>query len=742
MDKSVEQLVVAFLEGDLDEAGARRLAEHIQTHADDREEFLALASQARAMEALFAPAGDLTTSVLNELRARADGDRLVCRVLERLPRRRPRRRSPVAVAAAAAVLLAVGATAWLARPGKAPRTTGGPPIVVPTVQAAALAPGWRAEGRGAEYEIAEPGLVRLERGELFVESVPVDPADTPRGPLKIETSAGVAVATGTKFYIGSHALAPQLEGTEMTRMTRVLVLAGVVTLTNALGTVTGGANDLLAAEADTAPVKLAVRANSDFAFDMYQQLAKENAGKNLFFSPYSISSALAMTAEGARGQTAAEMGKVLRFPEAARRIGDDAQLIPWRTSLIHIGMAELNDRLTAEKDKAALEEARAEVAELRKDLDVAKARTQRLRKEKKWKEYRAALNTEKKAGAALNKASAQVDQYELRIANALWGEKTYPFLDDYVKTIATHYKTGGVFPSDFKNSFPVERERINKWVEDQTNQRIKDIIPELRPDEARLVRLILTNAIYFKGEWSEPFKEADTRPRDFTLADGKTVQTPIMNAQNLEAGRYGAFNQDGSSFNTPQKIRRGQKTGLYPDESGFALLELPYKGDDLSMVIIAPNRPDGLTAIEKKLNAGSLTAWIAKLQKRKTHVLLPKFKMETDYKLGETLQAMGMVRAFTDPRQANGADFTGMCASADPRLRLYISKVLHKAFVEVNEKGTEAAAATAVMMMANSAPITVPFTPTFKADRPFLFLIRDIRTGSVLFMGRMTNPKS
>ena len=449
-----------------------------------------------------------------------------------------------------------------------------------------------------------------------------------------------------------------------------------------------------------------------------------------------------MTAEGARGKTAAEMGKVLRFPEAARRVGGDAQLIPWQTSLIHTGMGELNDRLTGGKDKMVLEAARAEIAELRKAHQAAKAKVAQIRKNKKWKEHRSAVDAEKKAGAKLNKAASQVDQYELRVANALWGEKTYPFLDDYTDTIAKYYETGGVFPSDFKNNFPVERERINQWVEEQTNNRIKDIIPEIPPDEARLIRLILTNAIYFKGEWSVPFKEANTEPRDFTLAGGEKVQTPIMNAQNLEVGRYGAFNADGSLFATPVKIRRGQKAKLYPEASGFALLELPYKGDDLSMVLIAPNDADGLAAIEKKLDADKLAAWVGKLQKRKVHVFLPKFKMETDYKLGESLKAMGMARAFTDPRMPNGADFTGMCASADPRLRLYITKVLHKAFVEVNEKGTEAAAATAVIMsMAKSLPMTVPFTPTFRADRPFLFLIRDIKTGSILFMGRMMKPE-
>jgi serine protease inhibitor len=263
----------------------------------------------------------------------------------------------------------------------------------------------------------------------------------------------------------------------------------------------------------------------------------------------------------------------------------------------------------------------------------------------------------------------------------------------------------------------------------------------LPPHEAKLVRLILTNAIYFKGAWSVPFSEADTKPRDFTLADGKKIKAPIMNARWLDVGCYGAFNADGSLFKTPVKIKRGQKTGLYPGAKGFAMLELPYKGDDISMVLIAPNAHDGLGVIEKKLTTDNLAAWIGKLQKRKTNVFLPKFKLETKYEMNDTLKAMGMARAFTDPRSPKGADFTGMCASKDPRHRLYITKVIHKAFVEVNEKGTEAAAATAVIMSGvRSAPMSRPFTPTFQADRPFLFVIRDKQTNSILFMGRINNP--
>ena len=501
---------------------------------------------------------------------------------------------------------------------------------------------------------------------------------------------------------------------------------------------------VVAGEVDKAAVAPVVEANSDFAIDLYQQLAKENAVENLFFSPYSISSALAMTAEGARGQTADEMGKVLRFPAAARREGDDAQAIPWEMLAIHTGIAAINRRINSDKDPEQTAAIRSKIAELRKQLDAAKQRLAQLRKQRNWREMRAAQQKERAVATELNRLAAQVDQYEIHVANALWGEQTYPFKQDYIDTIARHYGTGGVFPVDFRTNFPAARARINGWAAKQTRDRIQDIIPEIPPDEARLIRLVLTNAIYFKGEWSKPFEAKQTKDRDFTLATGKPVNAPIMSARNLEVARYAAFNADGSLFSTPQKIRPGQRDGLYPGADGFAVLELPYKGDELAMVVIAPNKPDGLPALEKTLTRESLAAWIGKTQKRKTHVLLPRFKLETDYKMSETLKAMGMVRAFVDPGRnpAKGADFSGMTTSTNPNDRLYITKVLHKAFVEVNEKGTEAAAVTAVMMAgATSMPVTVPFTPTFKADRPFLFLIRDRVTGSILFLGRVTNPK-
>ena len=632
-------------------------------------------------------------------------------------------------AAAAAVLLAVAAWFWLAGGGSAQ-----PPV--------ALAAGWRIEPTGpAAYSIVRPDRIRLDRGELLVESAELADPNAARPPLTIETSTATATAAGTRFYIATHQTSKG-QSMKMTRLTRVLVLSGMVALASRQGSITGGANELLAAEPGQAPVKVAVQANSDFALDLYARFAKENAGKNMFFSPYSISSALAMTAEGARGETAAEMGKVLRFPEAARRIGDDAQLIPWQMALIHTGMAELSGRRAGGEDKAV----RAEIDRLRKALDAANAKAEQLRKQESWSEQAEAARVAQRIADELNAALTKVDQYELRIANALWGEKTYPFRDSYVQTIDKYYKTGCVRQADFRNNFPAERTRINDWISEQTSGRIKDLVPNLPVDQAKLVRLILANAVYFKGEWSVPFKEAGTKSEPFTFADGKSVKTPIMHAWNLDVARYAAFNADGSFFDTPAMIQLGRRDekGLYPGAGGFAMLEMPYKGEDLSMVVVAPNDPDGLAAIEKKLIAENLAAWIGRLQKRKVNVFMPKFKLQTEYDMGKTLQALGMVRAFVPPGPG-GADFSGMSASNDPMDQLYISMVLHKAFVEVNERGTEAAAATAVMMLAEvgvpPGQPTVPFVPTFRADRPFLLLIRDVHTGSILFMGRLADPR-
>jgi serpin B len=448
---------------------------------------------------------------------------------------------------------------------------------------------------------------------------------------------------------------------------------------------TAGATGQIKKLADRAPIDEAVAANSDFAVDLYRQLTNEekNLGKNAFFSPYSVFCALAMTAEGARGETATQMGTTLHFSNSLRNTGDDARSIPWNMTVIHTGMAALDERFNP-------------------------------------------------------KAAEQ--QYELRVANALWGEKTCPFEQSYLDTINKFYRSGGIFPMEFSKQPEAARQKINAWVEEQTKKRIKDLIVPDDVDES--TRLVLTNAIYFKGDWLQFFPEKETKENNFTVATGKTIRVRMMHGRCMDALRYGAFQADGSFFETPAEVSaRANFDSEYPGKGGFLIAELPYKGGDLSMVVIVPQDPNGLGQIEKNLSRSQLQTWVGKLQKRPVDVYLPKFKLEARYKLGASLAAMGMVRPFVEPTLPNGAQFDGIYATQDPFRKFYIKEVIHKAAIEVHEKGSEAAAATAVV---GAIPVTadplVPFTPTFRADRPFIFIIRDVRTGTILFLGRMMNP--
>lgn len=491
-------------------------------------------------------------------------------------------------------------------------------------------------------------------------------------------------------------------------------------------------------EPKVSPNSAAVKASNDFACDLYRSLDQENRGKNLFFSPHSISSALAMTLEGARGATAAEMGQVMRLPEALRSTSGDAKELPWTTALYHQDFGALNRRFTATPDDPVKDKAqRRKLADMRQDLEQMNRQMVLLDRQNM---FQAAANLQAKAqkvADAINALQAQLDPYELRVANALFGEKSYPFERTYLDTIGKHYGSGLLRQADFRNSFPAERVKINAWVEEQTKQRIRDLISELPPELGSQVRLILVNAIYFKGFWMSPFDEKQTRKEEFLLADGG--KQPVAMMRGYSPAGYAAFNADGTFFVTPHEIPldKGQAAPATYPEGGFLMAELPFKGDKLSMVVIAPRKLDSLPNLEARLTGEKLSSWLAKLQRRGVMLSLPKFKLETDYGLHETLKNMGMKRAF-DARQA---DFSGISASRNPDDQLFISKVLHKAFVEVNEKGAEAAAATAVIMVPKEAKReTRPFIPEFRADRPFLFLIRDRESDTILFLGRVTQP--
>jgi serpin B len=371
-----------------------------------------------------------------------------------------------------------------------------------------------------------------------------------------------------------------------------------------------------------------VRGNNTFAWELYARLA--DGEKNAFFSPYSISTALAMTYAGARGDTAAQMAKVLGLP-------DDRDAV-------HAAFGQLIDD----------------------------------------------LNARGKEGA-----------FTLHVANALWGQRGYGFLDAFLELTRKHYGAG-LREVDFAGAPEDARKTINAWIEERTRDKIKDMIKRgvLKPSTT----LVLTNAIYFKGNWASPFDPKQTLDEPFILHDGKKTEVPMMH----------------------QKAEFG-----YLEADDLQILELPYEGKSIAMLVLLPRKHDGLPALEKKLNAGRVDEWCGKLRTREVIVALPKFKLTCEFELTKTLPAMGMTDAF-----GGKADFSGMTGRRD----LFIGAVLHKAFVDVNEEGTEAAAATAVMMERTAVMPNPP--PVFRADHPFVFVIRDRETGSVLFVGRAMNPKA
>jgi serpin B len=363
-----------------------------------------------------------------------------------------------------------------------------------------------------------------------------------------------------------------------------------------------------------------VKGNTAFAVQSYRELAAKEG--NLFFSPYSVSSALSMTYAGARGNTAGEMARVLHF-------------------------------------------------------DLAQA------------ELHSAFKSLNKALAAAARKSGQ----KLNIANAL---------------VTTGGNVSGEFKSILKNYYDAEifsgdLDMINGWVKKKTEGKIETILDELSPNSV----CVILNAIYFKGIWESPFEKSNTRDAPFAVSAGEKVTVPFMHQE--------------SSF----KLMT---------EKDFQAISIPYKGKNLSMVILLPRVVDGVAALEKQFTTQNLKEWLGKLDKekdRKVELYLPKFKFATSYDLVDPYKKMGMKDAFS----MGAADFSGM---GWPKGELWIGQIKHKAFVEVNEEGTEAAAATAVEMMTKSVPIS---PPVFRADHPFLFIIRDNQSDNILFMGRMNNPK-
>ncbi len=369
-------------------------------------------------------------------------------------------------------------------------------------------------------------------------------------------------------------------------------------------------------------VETVVQGNTEFALALYQKLRTEEG--NLFFSPHSISTALAMTYAGARGNTAVQMAQALRF------------LLEQKP--LHPAFALLE-------------------AELR---DIGKK-----------------------------------GHIQLKFANALWPHVAYPFLEAFLALTKQYY---GVLitPVDY-GDVETACGIINAWVEEKTENKIQELIPLGMLDA--LTTLVLVNAIYFKGNWASQFDPGRTRATPFWVTTEVSVQVPMMTQEH--------------------EFRYGEGDSLQ-------VLELPYAESDLSMVILLPTEMDGLARLEERLTVQNLARWTKELWSTKVEVFLPRFEMTFPFRLDDTLQSMGMVDAF------GSADFSGM----DGTKSLYIGAVLHKAFVAVNEEGTEAAAATAVMM---TRGLPAP-SPVFRVDHPFIFMIRENHMGSILFLGRVVNP--
>ncbi|MFH2101793.1 MAG: serpin family protein [Chloroflexota bacterium] len=387
-------------------------------------------------------------------------------------------------------------------------------------------------------------------------------------------------------------------------------------------------------DADPGEVQALVAGNSAFAFDLYQALRATDT--NLFYSPYSISLALAMTYAGARGETADQMAATLHL-----NLPDED---------LHQAFNALDTDLASRPEQAV-------------DVD-------------------------------------EDQRFQLNIVNAIWGQQGYPFLEEFLDLLALNYGAG-LRLADFVNAHEAARGEINDWVSRETNQRIEDLLAEGVLDPATV--MVLVNAIYFKAAWQYPFSEPATRPQPFTLLDGTRVDVPMM------------------SFSEPAQLD-------YRSGDGYQTVSLPYMGGLAEMVVLLPDE-GSFPAFEASLTAERLVEILAGMETRSVALSLPKFEFTNDFNLDEKLPDMGMRDAF----DAGLADFSGM----DGNRLLFISAVIHKAFVSVDEEGTEAAAATAVVMT-RSAMILADVELT--VDRPFIFIIRDIPTGTILFIGRVLNP--
>lgn len=376
-----------------------------------------------------------------------------------------------------------------------------------------------------------------------------------------------------------------------------------------------------------AEVTALVTGNTEFAADMYR-LASGEPG-NLFMSPHSVTTALAMTYAGAASNTATQIADVFHFGQAP--------------ATLH---ASLNS------------------------LDLALA-------------------------SRADNGSSDTIPFRLRTANSLWGQDGFEVLDPFLDTLALNYGAG-LHVLDFEGDTEGSRQTINGWVEDQTNDKIKELLPQGVIQQS--TKLVLTNAIYFSAAWSEPFKASDTQDRPFKVA-GSPVQVSTL---------YQTADMD------------------YGEGAGWKAVEIPYDGGDLSMTVVVP---DDLATFEQQLTGATFTAIADAVTHHSVQLYLPKFKFDAPLALKPILTELGMTDAFDDAT----ADFSGI----DGRRDLVITDVLHKGFVAIDENGTEAAAATAVVI----GPTSIPEQATMVVDKPFVFFIKDRPTGAILFVGRVVDPR-
>ncbi|MXV63211.1 serpin family protein [Natronorubrum sp. JWXQ-INN-674] len=410
----------------------------------------------------------------------------------------------------------------------------------------------------------------------------------------------------------------------------------------------------LGTDPDLEPDLLArqIRGNVAFSFDLLTQLRDDAPDENLFYSPYSVSVALAMTYAGARGETAAEMADALRYElEDGNGDGDND---------LHAAFGALEGEF--ERRNADGEEVDApEWDDEERDDELG---------------------------------------YQLSSANAVWMDEENATSDDYLELLAAYYEAGENLV-DFAGSPEEAREEINAWVEEETNDRIEDLLPEGSIDGS--TRLVLTNAVYFLAAWEHDFDPAATEPATFTSLDGNETDVEMMH-QTAEL--------------------------RYAEIGSHQVVELPYANEDTSMIVVLPAEGE-FESFQASLSVDRLATMLEELSRPQVDLALPKFGIESKFSLVEIMQELGMERAF-----GPGADFSGMVDGNGSGL--FVDDIIHQSFVEVDEEGTEAAAATAVVMDESAPPEQVEMT----VDRPFLFYIRDRPTETPLFVGRVVDGET